>query len=65
MRFFFKNQNNGSPFEKKNFNDSKIIHVMSVNHANEFFEYIYYPKTFLPECHIAPIVLFLKKKSPI
>ena len=35
---------------------------MSINHANKFFEYILYPKTFLPEGHLAPIVLFLKKK---
>ena len=35
---------------------------MSVNHANEFFEYILYPKTFLAEGHMACIVLFLKKK---
>ena len=35
---------------------------MSVNHANEFFEYILYPKTFLAEGHMAAIVLFLKKK---
>ena len=35
---------------------------MSVNHANEFFEYILYPKTFLAEGHMASIVLFLKKK---
>ena len=34
---------------------------MSVNHANEFFEYILYPKTFLAEGHMASIVLFLKK----
>ena len=36
---------------------------MSINHANEFFEYILYPKTFLPEGHMASIVLFLKKKN--
>ena len=35
---------------------------MSVNHANEFFEYILYPKTFLAEGHMAAFVLFLKKK---
>ena len=37
---------------------------MSVNHANEFFEYILYPKTFLAEeGHMAAILLFLKKKN--
>ena len=34
---------------------------MSVNHAKEFFKYVLYFKTFLPEPHMAHIVPILKK----
>ena len=48
--------------EPKKFLYQKIIWVMSVNHAKEFFKYILYFKTFLPEPHMAHIAPILKTK---